>query len=75
MFVIVSITYDWDYSLQLGMVKNSSMEKTKCGIWQEHQKIAPISLLARDEQNNRILWGGKYSGFGVLNCRNIIENH
>ena len=51
-FVIVSVIYGLDCSLQLGILKNCPIEKVKCEIWQEYilkkQKTPPISLLAWD---------------------------
>ena len=41
-FIIVSIIYGQDCSLELAIVKNSAMEKTECEIWQEYQKMHPF---------------------------------
>ena len=42
-FVIVSIIYGYNCSLQLGIRKNCAMEKAKCEIWQKYNKCTNFS--------------------------------
>ena len=77
-FVIVSIIYGQDCSLQLGIVKNCSIEKVKCEIWQEYiyvkRKNTPISLLAWDGSKGCIQRGGKCCSSWVLNLYLTVKN-
>ena len=59
------------------MVKNYAVEKVRCKIWQEHQKICLFlfsSLIMQDEQKGCILWGSKCCSCWVLNLYLIIIN-
>ena len=59
------------------MVKNCAIEKVRCEIWQEHQKMHLFlfsSLIVWDEQKGRILWGSKCGSCWVLNLYLIIIN-
>ena len=59
------------------MVKNYAVEKVRCEIWQEHQKMRLFlisSLIMQDEQKGCILWGSKCCSCWVLNLYLIIIN-
>ena len=59
------------------MVKNYAVEKVRCEIWQEHQKMCLFlisSLIMQDEQKGCILWGSKCCSCWVLNLYLIIIN-